>query len=84
MTDTWLDRLQVSLVFLVVYLRPRDYPWHVVVRAQWINMDGEIEVAPVACLYGTITEAMQDCDGYGLTWLPRQRGDDPHIFGTWL
>jgi len=68
----------------VVYDRPRDFPAHVVVREQAVLPGGDIGLAPVACLYGSLAEMRDEWVERGLFWLERQPGDDPFIVGVWL
>ena len=75
------DRL---LPMWVVFRRPTDFPLHFVVRVQWATKSGTVDKEDVACLYGTLEEAMFDCESQGLTWIGRQPLDEPHIVGVWL
>ena len=72
------------LVLYVVYQHPRDFPRHVVVRAQAVHTSGAGWNARVACLYDTLEEAQREYEALGLSFLNRAPGDDPVIVGTWL
>jgi hypothetical protein len=72
------------LSLFVVFDHPRDFPLHVVVREQCVTRTGQIAHRAVACLYTTLSEAMQEYRERGLHWLPREPDDDPVILGTWL
>jgi len=67
-----------------VYCFPRDFAQHYVVRIHRVMPDGGQCVAPVACLYDTLEEAMFDCETKGLAWIGRQPGDERRIVGVWV
>lgn len=75
------DRL---LPLWVVFRFPLDFPNHYVVRVQWACKSGQTDKEPIACLYGTLEEAMFDCEAQGLVWIGRQLLDEPQIVGVWL
>jgi hypothetical protein len=77
-----------ALVLHVVYDHPRDFPNHVVVRMQFpistATQPDRVGAWPFACLYDRLDLVQRDYRAYGLTWLPRDPGDDPCIVGVWL
>lgn len=69
----------------VVYAHPKDFPQHVVVREFRLHIaEGDVEPAPVAALYDTVEDVVQDYAGRGLAWLQRYPDDDPVIAGVWM
>ena len=61
-----------------VYRSPRDFPQQWVVRVWW-----GFTPEPIACVCDTLQEARESVP-HGSILLPRQDGDDPVLFETWI
>jgi hypothetical protein len=70
------------LVIWTVYERPRDYPRMFIARPHFIA-DGASHALPVHLVGETRIELLERLP-YGLTRMPRDEADEPHIVETWL
>lgn len=72
-----------TLSIWTVYERPLDYPDCYVARRHQIEA-GYSVATPEAILSDTLEPLRGRMLEMGLTCLPRQEGDDPHIVESWI
>lgn len=72
-----------DLTIYCVYVRPRDYPRHVVVRP-WTLKGQRMEASAEALLFETLEDARDHLNGLGLFNLGRYVQDDPAIAEAWI
>lgn len=83
------DDTPVSM--LAIYDCPRDYPQHLVVRCWTFTPDGRLEPDRRVVTFdtqelghrGATSAARAYCKRLGLTFVPRNKGDDPVLVETW-
>jgi hypothetical protein len=76
---------------LAIYDRPRDFPDHVVVRLWQFSAEGKLTPQQGVTTFdvnelthrGAVSAARTYCKRMGLSFLPRDRKDDPVLIESW-
>jgi hypothetical protein len=78
-----VERMSDDLQIWTVFDHPRDYPDCFVARLSEIGKGG-IRVTPRIMTSLDLEAIRSRLERLGLTCLPRQPGDEPHIIEVWL